>query len=110
MCYILYIKVIGVAFKIRRYEIVKNKKIKTNIWLCWVGIRKSKNIPLAYRYFSLIFAILVCISTLTTSQHVIADSISGILIAEFAYFVCAYPKMRKAYSAVISKLTGIFKK
>lgn len=79
-------------------------------WLCWVGIRKNKSIPLAYRYFSLIFAILVCISTLTTRQHVIADAISGILIAEFAYFVCAYPKMRKAYSAVISKLTGIFKK
>lgn len=79
-------------------------------WLCWVGIRKSKNITLVYRYFSLIFAILVCISTLTTRQHVIADDISGILIAEFAYFVCAYPKMRKAYSAVISKLTGIFKK
>lgn len=60
--------------------------------------------------FSLISAISVCISTLTTRQHVIADAVSGILIAEFAYFVCAYPKMRKAYSAVISKLTSIFKK
>ena len=28
MCYILYIKVIGVAFKIRRYEIVKKSKNK----------------------------------------------------------------------------------
>lgn len=55
-------------------------------WLCWVGIRKRKDIPVIYRYFSLAMAIAVCISTLTTKQHVIADVIVGILLAELCYY------------------------
>lgn len=56
-------------------------------WLCWIGVRKRKDISRLYRRVSLEIAILVCISTLTTYQHVIADVIAGVLIAEASYFI-----------------------
>ncbi len=79
-------------------------------WLCWIGIRKRKDIPIAYRIFSLVFAIAVCISTLTTKQHVIADVGAGILLAELAYFIAGFPKFYRTYGAMLSKLLSIFKK
>lgn len=56
-------------------------------WFCWIGVRNRRDIPLFYRCFSLIAAIAVCISTLTTRQHVIADVIGGILLAESSYYI-----------------------
>ena len=73
-------------------------------WLCWVGIRKRKDIPALYRHFSLVAAVAVCIATLTTRQHVIADVIGGILLAEGSYLITGIEKVRKCYSAVITFL------
>ncbi|MBQ7636551.1 MAG: phosphatidic acid phosphatase [Lachnospiraceae bacterium] len=56
-------------------------------WIAWIGVRNNKNIPKAYSIFSLIFASAVCISTLTVKQHVIADVITGVGLAELSYFV-----------------------
>lgn len=56
-------------------------------WLCWIGIRRNKKIPAWYRWFSFLFAVAICISTLTVKQHVIADVISGVLLAECAYWM-----------------------
>ena len=54
-------------------------------WLCWIGVRKKENIPGWYQRTSLMIAVLVCVSTLTTYQHVIADMAAGVLIAEACY-------------------------
>lgn len=54
-------------------------------WLCWIGIRGNRNIPKWYRVFSLLFAVAVCISTLTVKQHVIADVFFSIALAETCY-------------------------
>lgn len=51
-------------------------------WICWRGIQNRWDIPGWYRDFSCVFAILVCISTLLTKQHVIADVFGGILLGE----------------------------
>lgn len=59
-------------------------------WLCYIGIRGDKRHPLWYRAFSMIFALLVCFSTLATKQHVIADVISGVALAEICYFLAYY--------------------
>lgn len=56
-------------------------------WFCWIGVRKRNDISAIYRYFSLIAAMAVCISTLTTRQHVIADVVGGILLAESSYYI-----------------------
>lgn len=63
-------------------------------WFCFISVRKNSKISPIYVLFSLLFAISVCISTLTTKQHVILDVIGGIGLAEGSYFVVQYGFMR----------------
>ena len=56
-------------------------------WICYIGLRGNKKVPLWYRVFSCIFAILVFWSTLATRQHVIYDVIAGVALAEIGYFI-----------------------
>ena len=49
--------------------------------LCWLSVRKDEKIPTWYRTLALLFAVAVCISTLTTRQHVLADVFGGTLLA-----------------------------
>lgn len=71
-------------------------------WLCWIGVRKRKDIPVLYRHFSLAMTVAVCLSTLTTRQHVIADVIGGVALAEVSYILAGYTKIRRYYSNSIS--------
>lgn len=71
-------------------------------WLCWIGVRNRKNIPLIYKAFSLVMAVTVCISTLTTRQHVIADVVGGILLAEISYILAGRTKICAYYTSSIS--------
>jgi membrane-associated phospholipid phosphatase len=57
-------------------------------WLCFVGIRNNKKVPLWYRIFSCIFALLVVASTQFTKQHYIVDAAAGIILAEVSYLLC----------------------
>ena len=59
-------------------------------WFCWIGIRKDEKVPAWYRNASLIFAIAICISTVTVKQHFVADVPSGIFLAEVCYFLAQY--------------------
>ena len=59
-------------------------------WLCWIGTRKNTHIPKWYQYTSLAIAIAICISTLTVKQHVIADLVTGVLLAELSYLAAGY--------------------
>lgn len=56
-------------------------------WLCWIGVRRNSFIPKWYQMVSLVIAVLVCVSTLTVKQHVIADVPAGILLAEGSYLL-----------------------
>lgn len=78
-------------------------------WLCWVGIRKETSVPKVYRTFSLMMAIAVCISTLTTCQHVIVDVISGVLLAELAYYLAGSSKIVGIYTKIISYIVNLLK-
>ena len=64
-------------------------------WLCWIGVRQRKEMYGWYRWVSLGIAILVCISTLTTYQHVIADVIAGVMIAEGCYYIVGRSRIQK---------------
>ena len=81
-----------------------------NSWLCWVGIRKDKAVPAVYRCLSLVLAVAVCISTLTTRQHVIADVISGVFLAEVCYCITGLKKVRNVYGAFVSLIKRKFLK
>ncbi len=79
-------------------------------WMCWIGVRKRKDVSTFYKYLSLIAAIAVCISTITTRQHVIADAIAGILLAELGYMLAGIPKVCNVYKWVFYHIAGLFKK
>ena len=57
-----------------------------------------------YRHFSLAMAVAVCISTLTTRQHVIFDVGGGVVLAEVSYILSEHVKIREVYSNGISRL------
>lgn len=63
-------------------------------WFCYIAVRKNERIPKPYVWFSLLYAISVCVSTLTTKQHVIIDVIGGVGLAEGSYFVVKYGFVR----------------
>ena len=65
-------------------------------WLCWLSVRKDTAVPKWYRCFALIAAIAVCVSTLTTRQHVVLDIFGGILTAEICWATAALFCVRTA--------------
>lgn len=67
-------------------------------WLCWAGVRGRRDIPPVFRVFSLLMAVAVCLSTLTTRQHVLADIAGGVVLSEVCYACCASPALRRAYA------------
>jgi len=60
-------------------------------WLAFIAVRNNRHIPVWYRAVSLGMALAVCISTLTVKQHVIADTVAGIALAELSYLISAVP-------------------
>ena len=54
-------------------------------WRPMLNREVKKGIPAGYRAFSLIFALLVCLSTLFTRQHVFLDFVTGVAMAEIAW-------------------------
>ena len=55
-------------------------------WFCVIAVRKQVTVPKWYKALSVVMAFAVCISTLTTRQHVLADVIAGVLLAEGSYW------------------------
>lgn len=56
-------------------------------WMAYIGMRGDDRYSRKYRAFSLFFAVIVCISTLTTKQHVIVDVVVGIGLAEICFWL-----------------------
>lgn len=73
-------------------------------WLCWVGVRDRSDIPRWYRRASLLMAAAVCLSTLTTRQHVVLDVAGGILLAELCYWLAGLPPISKRYVSCLDRL------
>ena len=54
-------------------------------WFSWIAVRNCKQFPKWYKVFSLLFGIVVCISTVTIKQHFFIDIIAGIALAELSW-------------------------
>ena len=54
-------------------------------WLCWDSVRGNERFPKWYRVLTFVCGVAVCISTLTTRQHVLADILGGIALAEICW-------------------------
>lgn len=75
-------------------------------WFCYIGVKDRADIPVWYRRFSGVFAVLVCISTLTTKQHVIVDAIGGVFLAEFCFRVGKLPFLYRKYEILTDWFTN----
>lgn len=72
-------------------------------WFCYLAVRKNEKIPTWYKWVSLGIAISICISTLTTKQHVLIDVFAGIALAEGSYFLVEKCGFSKWYGKIMSK-------
>ena len=54
-------------------------------WMCYLSVKDEPAFPVHVKRGQLIMAIAVCVSTVTTGQHVLADILPGIVIAEVCW-------------------------
>lgn len=77
-------------------------------WNCFAGIRGRQEVPRGYQIFSFVMAVLVFLSTLFTKQHVVADIVAGVAIAELAWQISlrtrGYCLLERARAWVLKKL------
>lgn len=73
-------------------------------WFCYIGIRGKQSVPLWYRGFSCVMALMVCASTLLTKQHVIADVAGGVLLAEVCLYITKRKKDPGFYELIMDKI------
>lgn len=66
-------------------------------WFCFIGIRKSKKVPVWYKVFACVFALLVCASTQFTKQHYLIDIPGGILLAELCWYLTNHTEIYRAW-------------
>lgn len=68
---------------------------------CYLGIRKQPEVLKGYRIYSLVFAVIIVLSTLFTKQHYILDCVGGIAIALGCYALMNKLDPGKKYSGDI---------
>ncbi len=73
-------------------------------WFCYIGIRGKKEIPAWYRGASCVMAVLVCISTLTTKQHVLVDVFGGVALAELCFVIGKREVVWRKYEKLLDKV------
>lgn len=78
-------------------------------WFCYIGIRGQKTIPKWYQRVSLIFAILVFLSTQFTKQHYWIDVVGGVVIAELTYYLGRKTNLYHINAAFFEKLNQMLK-
>lgn len=72
---------------------------------CLIAVRDNEKVPEWYGIMSLLIVVSICISTLTTKQHVLPDVAAGIVLAEASYLFVHKCRMAEKYSFLIEKFT-----
>lgn len=72
-------------------------------WFCFLAVRKNEKIPVWYKWVSLLIAVSICISTLTTKQHVLIDVFAGVALAELSYLFVEKSGFSRWYKNVMEK-------
>ena len=74
-------------------------------WLCFIGARNHRGLPRWAAWATGVMAVLVCFSTLTTRQHVVADVAAGIILAEGCYYIAGRSFLLRPASRLLGLLT-----
>lgn len=75
-------------------------------WFCFIAVRKNKSISIGYKIASVVMALMVCVSTLTTKQHVFIDVIGGVGLAELSYWFVNVSGFAKLYRRIVSGINS----
>ena len=75
-------------------------------WLCFIGARHDRRFPPWAVGLTGLGAAAICLSTLTTRQHVAVDVVGGILLAECAYRAAGHPNILNPFARLADRLTG----
>ncbi|MBI9009402.1 MAG: phosphatase PAP2 family protein [Tenericutes bacterium] len=78
-------------------------------WICIIGIRRDKKIPLSLVLFTWIMNVAIILSTQTTKQHYVIDMIASLVIAEATYWIIKDSKFSKWVNKTVSKWNQHFK-
>lgn len=73
-------------------------------WLSFIAVRNNERIPKWYRAASFLMAASICISTLTTKQHVLIDVVAGVVLGEVSYQFVGKSGLSNWYMGVMLKL------
>lgn len=79
-------------------------------FLSAVGIATEKTIPLWYRLLSFAIMLAICISTVTTKQHLSLDVLGGILLAAVSFAVSNVQKILESYIKQVLQLRFLLKR
>lgn len=74
-----------------------------NSAISYLGVCRRKEIPLWFRIYSLITAVLIFAATLFVKQHYILDVISGVAIAVIVFLVCKKCHAGRIFGALIAR-------
>ena len=78
-------------------------------WFCYIAVRRRKDVWRWYRAASFLIAMSICISTLTTKQHVLIDVFAGIALAEGSYRLVEKSGFSRIYETLMRKAYGRWK-
>lgn len=71
---------------------------------CFIAVRHNEKIPKWYKAASFLMTAGICISTLTTRQHVLADVIAGVALSELSWLFVDKSGFSRRYMDIISKM------
>lgn len=88
-----------------------------NSWMCFLGVRSVKGVPLWYKVSTCVCALLVFVSVLTTGQHLAVDVPAGVAAAEIAWFISRFKPVQNVSQKALDgcarlkkRFFGLFKK
>lgn len=71
---------------------------------CYLAVRGNERVPRWYRLTSLVITAAICVSTLTTRQHVLIDVAGGVALAVGSYVFVEKSGFRSWYAGAIENL------
>ncbi len=73
-------------------------------WFGFIAVRSNEHVPKWYRAISLVTALAICVSTLTTKQHVLVDVFAGVALAEGSYRLVEKSGFSRRYRNIMMRL------
>lgn len=71
---------------------------------CVIAVRDNERVPKWYKSVSFLIALSICVSTLTTRQHVLVDVIAGVALSELSWLIVDKIGFAKWYMDIILKM------